>query len=152
MAQNSLPKKRPTSGILHLGQRQDFENTAKNIRRCFKLSPRSLSTKYFRNFSPTSRQLFHQKHYVYILFSVLVENLRVKVRDYVRKVNTVKDLYYEIFITLTVSARKYMADLFQFRRYASKELLQFLASRDQNTEHGTSLSLGINSPSLINLV
>ena len=66
----------------------------------------------FRNFSPTSRQLFQQKHYVYILFSVLVENLRVKVRDYVRKVNTVKDLYYEIFKTLTVSARKYMADLF----------------------------------------
>lgn len=140
MVQNSLPKKRPTSGIVHLRQRQDFENTAENIGRCFKLSPRSLSTKYFRNFSPTSRQLFHQKHYVYILFSVLVENLRVKVRDYVRKVNTVKDLYYEIFKTLTVSARKYMADLltcFSFGVMRAKNYFSFLLQeiKTLNTAH-----------------
>lgn len=84
----------------------------------------------FRNFSPTSLQLFHQKHYVYFLFSVLVENLSVKVRDYVRKVNTVKVFIMKFSKTLTVSSRNWNENIwltcFSFGVMRAKNYFSFL--------------------------
>lgn len=85
---------------------QDFENTAKKYSEAFLTQPAFSFHKTISETFPQHLTNFLTKNITFIFFfSVLVENLRVKVRDYVRKVNTVKNRYYEIFKTLTVSAR-----------------------------------------------